>query len=64
MTTMTQISAMPSVLGAPRQSDGQCPSTVWSIGTVATAPKTLTHAVKPAFGANATYHPRPEEAPL
>ena len=65
MTNTTyEMQRLTAVAGAPRRSDRSRLSTTWSIGVVAAAPKPCAHVATKDFGANATLHPRPEEAPL
>ncbi len=64
MTSTMQLNQRTAPLGASRPSDRVRPSMAWSIAAVATSLKPCTHGVTEAFGANATYHLRPEEALL
>ena len=62
--TLLAVKRSYAAIGAARRSEQFRPSTMWSIGVVASSPKTCAHPATKDFGANATLHPRPEEAPL
>jgi len=65
MTNTTQTFERTQRLGGAARLAGMYrPSTLWSIATVAISPKPCTHVVTKDFGANATSHHRPLEAPL
>ena len=63
-TTQLAVQRQYATVGATRPVEMFRLSTMWSIGAVANSPKTCAHPATKDFGANATLHPRPEEAPL
>ena len=64
MTNTMPLTQRSASLGASRASDRVRPSMAWPIAQVASSLKPCTHGVTKAFGTNATYHLRPEEALL